>query len=154
MEIIALIISVSSFLLSVYTIVSAKIKAVEKYDIDIVDYMVYDNTSTQFLVCVSNKSSEPLSILSISYNGIICELEPKKIKNNPPDWNFQSTPRFPLCIAAHGCQYAYLEFVDRIHPHKSLCRETTVNFQIRSTRKTVHKKISLGEPSHYLHTKN
>ena len=35
MEIIALIISVSSFLLSVYTIVSAKIKAVEKYDIDI-----------------------------------------------------------------------------------------------------------------------
>ena len=146
-------ISLIGFGLSVYNFVHSLITSRENYVLDIIDYEVCTKRVTQFLVCFSNKSDSPLSIISVSYDGTICELEPKKIKGFPTDWNFQSSPRFPLCVPARGCQYAYLEFVSRSPKQKPLSPHTAVNFEIRSTRKLVQKTVSLPEKSHYLHTR-
>lgn len=151
MDIVLFIISVVGFGLSIYNFILPLIDSREKYQLDVIDYAVREPISTQFFVCFSNTSIRPLAIVSISYNGITCELEPKAIKNLPSDWNFRSSPQFPICIPARSSQYAYLEFVDRHHSHIPLSSGTAVTFEIHSTRKLAQKTLTLGDKAHYLH---
>lgn len=147
-----LIISCISLFVSIYVLISTHLKSCEKYEISIVDYSFRFGYVLQLLVVFTNHSDSPLTIKSVFCDGTICELEPKKIRGNPGSFGFVSTPQFPLCIPAHGCQYAYLEFLS--HQYTAPVPGTTLNLEICSTRKSVQKTVLLGGISHYLHTKS
>lgn len=136
--------------LSLFIAISGAIKARENYIVRVIDYADFGGT-TRFLISISNNSRTPLVITEISYQGTICELEPKKVRGNPEAWNGATTPRFPLCIPAGGAQFAYIEFL--LAQHIPLSPGTTVTFQIRSTLLLEQKIVVLGRTSHYLHRK-
>lgn len=135
------------FLLSLVHAFVALVRSRECFTLSILDYADF-GSSTRFMVCISNLSSSPLCISSITYGKVLCELEPKMVRNNPGDWNFASTPRFPLCIPAHSSSVAYLEFVSP--RHKLLSAGMQVSFQIRTTSHLVWKTALLGNRDHYL----
>lgn len=141
------------FIYSIYDFIATRIKSKESYNVAVIDYAERWSNTLQFLICITNKSSEPLSIADISVFETSCELKPKAIYGNPEKWNFQHTPDFPLCIDSHGCSYAYLEFVGEGLGHKQLGPGTAVSFEIHSTRKLVRKTVTLGPRSHYLHSR-
>lgn len=144
------VLSIIGFILSAVITIYTWQKSRECYQISVIDYEVRHSV-LQLLITVSNRSSNPLVIHTISCDGTDCELEPKPIRGKPDSFGFAATPRFPLCIEAHGCQYAYLEFVD--YPHTSPTPGTNLTLEIHSTRKQVRKTLLLGDKSHYLHTR-
>lgn len=146
-----LIIAFVSLGISCFTWISSNINSREKYDISVIDYAKRPNNIFQILIVITNCSDNPLTIKSIYCEKTICELEPKMIRGYPGKFGFVSTPQFPLCIPAHGCQYAYLEFLN--FQHTSPVPGTTLNLEIHSTLKLVSKTVLLGDISHYLHTK-
>lgn len=145
------ILGILGFILSASLTAYSLFKSRENYSISVIDYANRAKDVTQFLIIITNNSSNPLAISSIIYEGTDCELEPKKIRGQVGCWGFVSTPRFPVCISAHGCQYVYLEFVDV--PYIPLSRGTAVTFQIQSTRTLADKIVILGDISHYLHSR-
>ncbi len=144
------ILSIIGFILSAGITIHTWRKSRECYHISVIDYEVHHSVF-QLLIAISNCSSNPLVIHTISCGGIDCELEPKPIRGKPGSFGFEATPRFPLCIEAYGCHYAYLEFVD--YPHTSPTPGTNLTLEIHSTRKQVQKTLLLGDKSHYLHTR-
>ena len=145
-----LIIAIISLIVSCSVLISSKIKSREKYTISVVDYALRRRDILQLLVVITNCSDSPLTIKSIFCHESICELEPKMIRGLPDKFGFVSTPRFPLCIPAHGCQYAYLEFLN--YRHTPPVPGTSLTLEIHSTLKPVQKTALLGDISHYLHT--
>lgn len=139
--------AVLGFVLSVVNALFALLSSRERFELCVLDYADF-GPSTRFMVCVSNLSSKPLTITAVTYGKVLCELEPKMIRNNPGDWNFASTPRFPLCIPAHSSCIVYLEFVAL--RHRSLSAGMQVSFQIRTTSRSVWKTVLLGNRAHYL----
>lgn len=146
----SLLFSGLSLAITLITIIVNKIKSIENYSIFPIDY-AYRQNALQLLVSITNHSDTPLVISFIYCDGINCELEPKKIRGEPNKFGSAVTSQFPLCIAAHGCQFAYLEFSN--FPHISLVPGKNLIFQIHSTRKQAQKTLFLGEPARYLHTK-
>lgn len=144
---------VLGFFLSLFLAVNSAVKRRESYSVDVIDYCVPRAGVTQFLVCIQNMSDSPLSIICVTYDGMPCELERKKIRVVEGRSNFQTTPDFPLCISGHGAVYSYLEFVDYEREHKPLSPGITVTFEIQSTRHRKQKTLSLHDTSHYLHTR-
>ena len=145
------ILGILGFLLSASMAILTFLRSQENYSIDVIDYANRHSDIVQFLVIITNKSSSPLTISSITYEGTVCELEPKKIRGKYQQFGFVSTPFFPICLDPHCSRYIYLEFLDM--PYIPLSRGTTVNFQIQSTRKQAHKVLLLGDISHYLHNR-
>ena len=144
------ILSIIGFILSAGITIHTWRKSRECYHISVIDYEVHHSVF-QLLIAISNCSSNPLVIHTISCGGIDCELEPKPIRGKPGSFGFEATPRFPLCIEAYGCHYAYLEFVDP--PRTPLDRGTTVSFEIQTTFRLVRKTVTLPSRSHYLNKK-
>ena len=151
---ITFLIAVAGFIMSLITTVRNAFNARESYSIEVIDYAFRDSHNVQFLICITNRSDSALSIIDIKVFETICELYPKKIYGEPENWNFRHTANFPLCIPAHGCQHAYLEFLDGSFQADRLGPGKTVRFEIRSTRRQVRKNVTLGNESHYLHTRN
>lgn len=145
--------AVISFLYSICDFIATQIKSKERYKLAVIDYANRGTDVIQFLVSITNCSDEPLTITEISVFGTTCELTSKAIRGNPEQWNFRHTPDFPICIDAHSCSYAYLEFVKQGIGQNQLDRETAVIFQIRSTRRQAQKTVTLGPKSHYLHSR-
>lgn len=129
---------------SIYLFMSSK----EHFKIHIFDY---DDAgaSVRFKVGIDNCSSKPLTITVVTFRKTLCELEPKKIRNNPDDWNFASTPQFPICVPAHSSVSVYWEFVGC--SRNSLAPQKLVSFQIQTTSHLVWKTVPLGNESRYLH---
>lgn len=144
-------IAVIGLILSLFTALKDIYRQKIRFDVAAIDYRSYQSRNVmQLLLVISNFSSKPLSITFISVNGATCELERKKIHNDPTAWNGITTSRFPLCISADGCIFTYLEFVN--FPHKPLTPETNLTLEIQTTKKRVLKNVLLGQPSHYLRT--
>ena len=147
------LIAVVSFILSTGHIVVSVLSGKESYKLEVVDYAYRDKNVIQFLVCIANRSNSPLSIISISAFETTRELFPKMIYGKPENWNFRHTVEFPICIPAHGCQYAYLEFCGDNFQAELLTPDSKVAFEIRSTRKQVRKIALLPKQSCYLHAR-
>lgn len=145
--------AVLSFLYSICDFIVTRVKSKESYKIAAVDYANRGDDVMQFLVSITNRSDEPLTITEVSVFGTTCELTGKAICGKPESWNFQHTPDFPICIDAHSCSYAYLEFVKQGIGQNQLDHGTSVIFQIRSTRRQGQKTVTLGHKSHYLHSR-
>lgn len=139
------------FMYAVLDAAASWLRSKENYKLSVIDYASRETNVIQFLVGITNNSNEPLIISEMSVFGTTCELLPKPIRGNPEKWNFQHTIGFPVCIEAHGCCYAFLEFVAPGIGHNQLDPGITVSFQIRSTRKLARKNTTLGSRSHYLH---
>lgn len=150
-ENITFLIAVISFCLSVFSLIKSAIQNRESYEIKLIDYATRKKDIVQFMVVILNYSANPLSIVSFSAGETTCELVSKAIRGYPENWNFRSTPNFPVCIPAHGCQYAYLEFVG--YQGIPLAPGTKLTFEIRSTHQRRSKTVLLGDTSHYLHTR-
>ena len=146
-----LIIAFISLFLSVFAIISNALRSKGKYNVSIIDYKFIDPDILQLLIGLTNQSDSPLIIKSISCNGFDCELEPKQIKGIQGKFGFFATPNFPVCIPSHGCQYAYLEFLN--YKHIAPSYGTTLTLEICSTRHSVRKNLLLGHISHYLRTR-
>lgn len=140
------ILSISAFIL-----ISNWISNIEKYEVYVIDYKLINPGIFQMLIGITNRSSSPLIIKSVSCDESICELEPKKIRGNPGGFGFVSTPRFPVCIPSHGCDYFYLEFLN--FRNTQISRGTVLSLEICSTRKSERKTVTLGDISRYLHTR-
>lgn len=145
-----LVIAIISLIVSCSVLISNGIKSRERYNISVVDYAFRRSDILQLLIVITNCSDSPLTIKSIFCGESICELEPKKIRGLPGNFGFVSTPQFPLCIPAHGCQYAYLEFLN--YRHTPPVPGTSLTLEIHSTLKPARKTVLLGDISHYLHT--
>lgn len=150
MEIISVIISVFSLGLSIALAVRTYVKERESYSIDVIDYRAF-HTESQFLLCFSNTSSCPLTIIDIKYDGLICLLEPRAIETKRDGTIVRASAQFPLCIPAHGAQYAYVLFPDTGVQHKQLNSGTVVNFQIQTTRSLSQRTVTLSHTGYYLH---
>lgn len=146
-------IAVGGFILSVYNAVSKWISNRENYRLELIDYAYRSRNVVQFLVCVSNLSSSPLTLTEISVFGTTCERIPKKIYGKPGEWNFRHTEEFPLCVPARSSKFYYLEFVDSRSGFPALSPGKTVIFEIRSTFRRRQKTVLLSNESHYLHTR-
>lgn len=125
------------------------IKERESYSMDIIDYRAFC-TESQFLLCFSNTSTCPLTIIDIRYDGLICLLEPKAIETRR-GVPVRMTAEFPLCIPAHGAQYTYVLFPGAGVPHKQLTPGTVVNFQIQTTQSLSQRTVILSHTGYYLH---
>ena len=141
---------VIAFILSVGTIVCHVLRNRIAFDVDVIDYADF-GSSTRFLLSIRNRSFHPLVITSIVYNATTCELEPKMIRGRPEQWNFRSTSRLPLCIQPRSASADYIEFLT--HLHTPLAPGTTVTLEIQTISGLVRKTLTLGNKSHYLHTK-
>lgn len=126
------------------------IKEREFYSMDIIDYRAFC-TESQFLLCFSNTSTCPLTIIDIRYDGLICLLEPKAIETKLDDTIVRASAQFPLCIPAHGAQYTYVLFPGAGVPHKQLTPGTVVNFQIQATQSLSQRTVILSHTGYYLH---
>lgn len=98
------------------------IKERESYSMDIIDYRAFC-TESQFLLCFSNTSTCPLTIIDIRYDGLICLLEPKAIETKLDGTIVRASAQFPLCIPAHGAQYTYYVY-DRYSRQFNKMRDT------------------------------
>lgn len=145
-------IAVAGFLISSYTMISGWYKSLECYELRVVDYTTHGDVA-QLLLCIENHSDSPLTIVEFSAFGKTCELRPKRIRGKPESFGFQATPQFPICISAHGAQYAYLEFVGADVPVAGLYPGSTVRLRVRSTRREESIDIALSRISCYLHTR-
>lgn len=148
-------IALFSLFLSAGQIIVSLILSRESYSVDIVDYKQPFGAIVQVLMVLENKSSRALTITEIKLEGVPCELEPKKIRGSEGKFGFCHTPEFPLCIPSRGCVYCYLEFLDiyaSTFPRIELSPGKGLNFEIRSTRRSVQKTVTLKDKSHYLHT--
>ena len=146
-------IAVLSFIITVAQLISQIMKNRECFKIEPIDYVVHpvgDRTVVQFLICISNLSHHPLTVITIDYDGVCCELEPKPIKGNPGFSDYHESPQFPLCISGYSAQYFYLEFVIRPVKQISLSPGTTVTFEICTTGSVTIKNVLLGDKSRYL----
>lgn len=146
-----LIIAIISLIVSCSVLISNKINSREKYSISVIDYAMRTNDIMQLLIVITNLSESPLTIKYVTCGETMCELEPRKIHGVPGKLNFASSARFPLCIPAHGCKYAYLEFQN--YQHTPLAAGVNLTLEIHSTLKPERKTVLLGDISHYLHTK-
>lgn len=135
-------------LLSVFTLFIGAVKNRESFDLNVIDYSTPLYTA-QFLVSIVNRSKRPLVITEITFSGISCELEPKRIRGEPTAWNGATTCRFPLCVNPGSADFVYIEFV--ASERMSLIADTWVTFQIQTTHQQVLKTVLLGSTSHYLH---
>lgn len=147
-------ISVVSFILSVWTAVSAFIRSRECYTVEVIDHSTPRSDVMQLMLCISNCSSSPLTILSFSMFGTTCELRPKKIRGNPADFGFQGTPQFPICVPARGAVYAYVEFVAGDLPVAGLYPGRRVDLTVRSTLRAQTLSITLPDTACYLHRRS
>lgn len=149
MELFSVIISGFSLALSIGLAVWTYTKERESYSVDIIDYRAFQ-TESLFLLCISNPSSCPLIITNIKYDGFACLLEPKpfETRRGVP---VRATADFPLCIPAHGAQYAYVLFPDAGGQHKQLNPGIVVNFQIRTTQSLSQRTVTLSHTGYYLH---
>lgn len=145
------IIACASLLLSLFILIKDHVQSKENYRIDVIDHAMRTSTIMQLLVVITNYSDNPLTIVSVKCGESICELEPKMIHGTPGKTNFAVSPRFPVCIPAHGCKYVYLEFQD--YGHTRPTPGTSLTLEIRSTRLLARKTVPLGDISHYLHTR-
>lgn len=157
LSIIASIVGVLGFLLSLYSLVSRAIKARETYTLSVIDYdtqRIRGIWSVRFLVCIENRSDSPLCIVSVSLDGVACTLEPKPVRGNPGAFDFQATAQFPLSVAAHHCRYFYLDFPFESAPEPPLTHGTPVSFCMRSTRRATVQTLPLPHMGCYLHTRD
>ena len=145
-------IAVVSFLISCYTVITNWYKSLECYELRVVDYTTHSDIA-QMLLCIENHSASPLTVVEFSAFGVTCELRPKRIRGKPESFGFQATPQFPLCIPAHGAQYAYLEFVGADLPVAGLYPGSTVLLRVRTTRREESVSLRLSRLSCYLHTR-
>lgn len=150
MEVISVTISIFSLGLSIFIAIRTYIKELESYSMNVIDYRSFQ-TESQFLLCFSNTSSCPLVITSIKYNGFVCLLEPRAIETKRNGAVVRASAQFPLCIPAHGAQYAYVLFPNAGVQHKQLSPGTTVNLQIQTTRKLSQRTVTLSHTGYYLH---
>ena len=150
MEIIAVVTGCLGFLLSLTKWIYDAIKNRENYGIHMVTMSPVTHNSIRFFICIENKSSAPLTIVSISCKGYECDLLPKPIKGHPSDWDFQHTDQFPLCIPAHGAIYSYLEFsklnAEFVQPKIG----DPVLFEIQTTRRVSKRSVLTNIRSGYL----
>lgn len=68
MEIIALAISILSFMLSLFLAVRSVTHEQERFDVDVIDYRLFDTNVALFFVCITNRSERPLTITKIEYD--------------------------------------------------------------------------------------
>lgn len=122
--------------------------------LSVIDYKQYPKT-VQFFLLFHNHSSMPASIsrISIAENGkwIDCDLEPKRIKTTSSGYEAR-TPCFPVNLPPTAFAAHYIEFT--VSLNSPLVPGKTVAFQIRSSRGTIEKLITLGEQDCYLHKKS
>lgn len=135
--------------LSVFLLIRDRLRERLFFSLDVVDFASRGNSTYLYLLIV-NRSRLPLVITSFSFDGTICELDPKCIRNNPRDWNFQHTPQFPLAIAAQAAQMAYIEFASP--QQRRLTPGMPVTLQIQTIGKAVRRTVILGKPLRYLNT--
>ncbi len=147
-DILSKLAGVAGLLLSLFLAISGFIKNRTIFELSVLDYTRI-GTISQFFVSIVNKSNAPLVITEIVFHGTVCELEPKKIRNDPDAWNGVTTPRFPLCIPARSAQFAYLEFVEC--EHSPLAADTWVTFQIQTISRRELRSVLLPGMGHYLH---
>lgn len=141
---------VAGLCLSLFLAVSEHFKNRQNFELSVLDYTEVRYV-TQFFVSIVNKSKTPLVITEISFHGTPCELEPKKIRGEPGDWNSVTTPRFPLHIPANSAQFFYLEFL--YCAHTPLIADTWVTFQIHTISQQAIKTVLLPCTAYYLHIK-
>ena len=153
MEAISVIISICSLSLSIFLAIRTYAKELESYSMTVIDYRGFQ-TENQFLFCFSNTSSCPLTIISMSYDGLTCLLEPRAIETKRDGTVVRASAQFPLCIPAHGAQYAYVLFPNTEVPHKQLSPGTAVIFQIQTTRSLSQRSVTLSHTGYYLHKEN
>lgn len=150
MEVVSVIISIFGLGLSIFLAIRTYIKERESYSIDVIDYRSFQ-TESRFLFCFSNTSSCPLTIVGIKCDGLVCLLESKTIEAKRDGTIVRASAQFPLCIPAHGAQYAYVLFPDTGVLHKQLDPGTAVNFQIQTTRALSQRTVTLSHTGYYLH---
>ena len=150
MEVVSVIVSIFSLGLSILLAVRTYVKEQESYSMDAIDYRSFQ-TESQFLLCFSNTSSCPLTIISIKCDGLVCLLEPKAIETKRDGTVVRASAQFPLCIPAHGAQYAYVLFPDAGVLHRPLSPGTSVIFQIQTTRTLSQRTVTLSHTGYYLH---
>lgn len=136
--------------LSVFILLRDRYRSRIRFSLDVIDYDVYAH-STRFYVSISNLSHSPLVITRIHFDGILCELDPKKIRKPPDPLPLLTTPQFPLAIEALGARLFYIEFLN--HSPRQLTHGTPVTFQIHTISRQVSKTVLLGNTSHYLNIK-
>lgn len=148
------LVGAAGFGLSLFLAISGFLKNRQSFDVSVIDYRDFGKATTFFLSIV-NKSQSPLVITEVTYLGTVCELEPKRIRNDPQAWNGVTTPRFPICIPARSAQCVYLEFVGRLDPqHIPLTADIWVTLQIQTISHKELRTLLLGPPGHYLHLHN
>lgn len=134
--------------LSLFLAISGFFKTRTVFDLSVLDYTRV-RTISQFFISIVNKSSAPLVITEIVFHGTVCELEPKRIRNDPEAWSGVTTPRFPLCVPARSAQFVYLEFVGC--EHSPLVADTWVTFQVQTISRRESRSVLLPGMGHYLH---
>ena len=139
-----------ALILSISIIIANYIKSRTTFDFTIVDYADFGGT-TRFLLLIKNKSSTPLTISKITFDEIVCELEPKKIRGVPDTWNGVTTPRFPVRISPRDAELFYVEFLTSRSTRLECGMH--LNFQIHTIDLQVSKTVLLGNRSHYLNKK-
>lgn len=147
-------ISVVSFIVSSWTAAISYIRSRENYTVEVIDHSTPRSDVMQLMVCISNASASPLTILSFTMFGTTCELRPKRIRGNPADFGFQGTPQFPICVPAWGAVYAYVEFVDSDLPVAGLYPGRKVDLTVRSTLRAQTLTITLPATACYLHKRS
>ena len=88
------ILGILGFILSASLTAYSLFKSRENYSISVIDYANRAKDVTQFLIIITNNSSNPLAVSSIIYERTECELEPKKIRGVFGHFGFVSTPFF------------------------------------------------------------
>lgn len=150
-NIVSISISALSLALSLFITIRTFIKERESYTVDIVDYKADPGILMYFMICVINKSDSPLTITEVRYGEYLCTLESVYVKTGVDSPHSPWTPNFPLCIPAHGAQYAYLAFEGVNTSRIQLDPGTTVTLQVRTTRSTSDRSITLRNTKYYLH---
>ena len=140
---------IAGFLLSLFILFRDCLRNRISFSVDVIDYADFGG-STRFYLLITNHSHRPLTITKVIYDEVLCELDPKKIRNRPEDWNFQHSVQFPVCIAALDARMVYLEFV--ASPHTQLSPGKAVSFQIQTISRSVLKTLILASRLCYLNT--
>lgn len=142
---------VAGFFLSLWLAVSQWWTAREAFRLSVIDYAVHGEV-TLFLIVVENLSRSPLVVLSLTYLGTICEIEPKRVRGRPPEWNSAVSARFPIHIPPRDAGLFYIEFVGC--PCSPLDVGTPVTLQIQTIRRTVPRTLILEHKAHYLNKRS
>lgn len=146
-EILSNIAGCLGFVLSLCLVFNEWFNRRTKFDISVLDYNNHAQ-SVRFLLSVKNKSNAPLVISSISAFETICELEPKRIRNEPGSWNAAVSARFPVRVHSRDIENFYIEILTG--SNIPLDSGTRVTFQIQTIGRMVRKTVLLGNRAHYL----